>query len=109
MESETIINELGGKQSRIDAKFSSIPADALILVAECFAFGSRKYGDDNWKKITKREHQDHALLHQYKDLTGDRSEMHLVNNVVRSLMALQIAIEQHDHPKTYYHPDQEAI
>jgi hypothetical protein len=102
---ETIVNERGGKQSRIDARFTSIPAEALVLVAECFGFGASKYGDTNWHKITKREHLDHALLHHYRHLSGDSSEPHLVNAAVRSLMALQIAIMEEGHATTYEHPE----
>ena len=106
--SETVTNEHGGKQSHIAAAFDSIPPNALKLVAECFAFGRDKYGDTNWHKITVREHLAHSLNHVNEYRRGDIGEMHLVNNAVRSLMALERAVMDHDHDTDYWHPDMEA-
>ena len=104
----TVTNERGGKQSRIEARFTSIPPAALKLVAECFGFGAEKYGDENWHSISVREHLDHALNHVNEYRRGDASEMHLVNNAVRALMALEMAVREESHPVRYSHPDMEA-
>jgi hypothetical protein len=104
----TITNDRGGKQSRIEARFTSIPPNALRLVAECFGFGAQKYGDENWHNIPVREHLDHALNHVNEYRRGDAGEMHLVNNAVRALMALEMAVREESHPVSYSHPDMEA-
>lgn len=105
---ETVTNAHGGKQSRVDARFDSIPPNALKLVAECFGFGAAKYGDTNWHKITVPEHLNHALNHVNEYRRGDGGEMHLVNNAVRALMALEKAVMDEGHPVVYRHPDMEG-
>lgn len=89
--SDIVMNEHGGRQSRVDARFDLIPPYVLQAVAEVLGAGARKYGEDNWKRITTNEHLNHALnhvnLHFLKDKSG---EDHLAHAVVRLMMAYHV-------------------
>ena len=88
---DTIVeNENGGRQSRIDERFDLIPQNALRLIALCVARGAKKYGVDNWKKISSRDHVSHAMRHISLHVSGDKSEEHLVNATTRLLFALEM-------------------
>ncbi len=102
---ETVTNEHGGRQSFTLADYSKVPPQALRLLAQCLGFGARKYGADNWKRITIEEHLSHAMNHIQEFRCGDRSEPHLVNTFTRIAMALQLAVEQGLQADRYEHPD----
>jgi hypothetical protein len=102
---ETVTNEHGGRQSFTLADYSQVPPKALRLLAQCLGFGARKYGTDNWKRITIEEHLSHAMNHIVEFRCGDRSEPHLVNTFTRVAMALQLAVEQGLQAERYEHPD----
>jgi hypothetical protein len=102
---ETVTNEHGGRQSFTLADYSKVPPQALRLLAQCLGFGARKYGTDNWKRITIEEHLSHAMNHIQEFRCGDRSEPHLVNTFTRVAMALQLAVEQGLQAERYEHPD----
>jgi hypothetical protein len=105
---ETVTNEHGGRQSFTLADYSKVPPQALRLLAQCLGFGARKYGADNWKRITIEEHLSHATNHIVEFRCGDRSEPHLVNTFTRVAMALQLAVEQGLQADRYEHPDMKA-
>jgi hypothetical protein len=95
-ESETVVNENGGKQSKVDARFDLVDPLALKLLAECLGFGAAKYGEYNWLKISTKEHLNHALAHINAFQRGDTSEPHLINAFCRTMMALRKSIDEFD-------------
>jgi len=62
-EDETITNEAGGKQSRIDTRFDLLPAEIHDMVGQVLAHGEHKYGEGNWMKLPISDHIGHALNH----------------------------------------------
>jgi len=60
---ETITNEAGGKQSRIDTRFDLLPAEIHDMVGQVLAHGEGKYGKGNWMLIPISDHIGHALNH----------------------------------------------
>lgn len=92
-----VINEKGGKQSKVEGFFMGLPAKAIIEVAKVLEHGREKYGKDNWRQIDSESHLNHLQMHIYGDMTNDRSEGpvgHLAHAACRSLMALEMAIEE---------------
>jgi hypothetical protein len=103
--STTVVNEQGGKQSHLDARFDCIPPVVLRLLAQCLGFGARKYGDENWINIPQRDNLNHAMNHINEWNRGNRDEPHLVNAMARLTFALWQAVDSKDQPDTYLHPD----
>ena len=103
---DTVVNELGAKQSFTSADFNCIPAVVLRLLAQCLGFGKRKYGFENWKGISIEENLSHAMNHINEWRLGDRSEPHLVNAIARLSFALWHAVDKGEQAHTYVHPDQ---
>jgi hypothetical protein len=94
---ETVVNEYGGKISRVKYAFHLLPYEALLAVANCVKTGADKYDtpgeEPNWKKIPLPEHVNHSIGHAYLGLSGDTTEDHFVNAATRALFALQMHIE----------------
>lgn len=88
-------NKYGGRQSHIAARYDLIPADVLQKVAGVLAEGAKKYGEDNWKKITVEEHINHAIAHLFLYLQGDTSEAHLLNATCRVMFAEHVGNNIH--------------
>lgn len=105
-EGRTVVNEKGGRQSLLSARFDCIPPVVLRLLAQCLGFGARKYGDTNYQNISLQDHLNHAMNHINEWNRGDRSEPHLVNAMARLTFALWHAVEQKQQPDTYIHPDE---
>jgi hypothetical protein len=105
-ESSTIDNaQSTGKQAFIQARYDCIDPIALRLVAECVGFGARKYGEENHKKISVRDHLNHAVNHILEHRIGDESEMHLVHAIARLLFAVELVVQSGDMEDRYFHPD----
>lgn len=85
---ETVVNENGGKQSKLNERFDLIPAISLKIVASILAYGAEKYGVNNWQLIDTQDHINHALAHLYNFLDGDRDEEHLGHAACRVLFAI---------------------
>jgi len=85
---ETVTNEHGGKQSKIEHRLSLLPPEAVLRVGAILTTGAAKYGDDNWRLITQRDHLDHALRHIVLHLKGDTNDDHLGNAACRMLFAI---------------------
>lgn len=102
---QTVVNEHGGKQSHLSARFDCIPPECLRLLAQCLGFGATKYGKDNWRKIEMEDNIAHAMNHLNEYRRGDRSEPHLVNAMARVTFALSQAVELGDQSPDYEHPD----
>lgn len=62
---ETVINDKGGKQSKIPVRMDLIPAREILELGKILAEGGKKYGDWNWLKIDINDHLNHALHHIY--------------------------------------------
>ena len=73
----TTTNEHGGKQSVCEYAFTQIDPGVMFEEAEILQGGAKKYGRDNWKKITVEEHLNHALQHIYAYLLGNKEDAHL--------------------------------
>ena len=63
-----IVNNQGGKQSKIEGKMTEVPPIALIEVSKVMGLGSERYPREadetpNWYKIGAYSNLDHALLH----------------------------------------------
>jgi len=87
-----VVNEHGGKQSRIDTAFSLVPHRALLEVGKVMAEGAKRYEKDNWRKLTPEEIYDHAMEHMINwHLTGDMEE--LTHAMTRAMMLYEVALD----------------
>jgi hypothetical protein len=92
---ETVTNEKGARQSKVDFRFDLIPPGALFAVAEILAVGAEKYEVENWRGITDPgEHLNHALIHSYAYLWGDDAEGTPLEHLARAFCRTAFALEQ---------------
>jgi len=94
-----------GKQAFIQSRYDCIDPIALRLVAECVGFGARKYGEENHKKISVRDHLNHAMNHINEHRIGDQGEMHLVHAIARLFFAVELIVQSGAMEDRYFHPD----
>ncbi len=87
-------NEQGGKSTVLPVRLDLIPTDALFDIGGVFDHGAKKYEKDNWKKVPVEEHLNHALVHIYAQLKGDKQDNHLGHAATRLIMALQVKLEE---------------
>lgn len=92
----TITNAAGGKQSDSPARLDLFPPRAWLAVGGVLKHGAGKYGENNWHKISVREHINHALVHYAAYLAGDTSDDHLEHAACRAMMALEAAFMEID-------------
>lgn len=85
----TVTNEHGGKQSDSQHRCDLLPARAVLAIAKVLNEGSRKYGDNNWRRIPRREHLNHALTHLFALLADDAQDDHLSHAACRLLFAME--------------------
>jgi hypothetical protein len=83
----TTTNERGGKQSDEPYRFDLMDAETMLRVAQVLHEGAAKYGENNWRLIDAEDHINHAILHFYKWMVGDRSEDHLTHATCRAMFA----------------------
>jgi hypothetical protein len=89
----TVVNELGGKQSQVLYRFDLVDPQAMFKMTEVLKQGFDKYGgDENWRKISVREHLNHMLIHAYAYLAGDTSDEHLSHIMCRAMFAQAVDI-----------------
>jgi len=91
------VNAQGGAQSHINYRFDFIPAKALAAVAQVFAIGASRYARNNWRRIPENDHLNHAMMHIFAYMAGDRSDDHLEHAACRMLMALEMKNESYDY------------
>lgn len=91
-EAPTVVNECGGKQSHSPFRCDLLPPLATLFVARVLQQGAAKYGEENWRKISIRDHLNHLLVHVCAWLAGDRSDRHLGHAACRALMALELEL-----------------
>lgn len=88
----TVENEAGGKQSDCPCSLvDSFPHLAVLQVGRVVKAGLTKYEPDNWRKIPRKDHLNHALTHVFAYCAGDRQDSHLEHAACRLLMALETA------------------
>ena len=87
---EIVTNGEGGKQSKNEYLWTDFSASALLRVAKLSHAGCRKYGQGNWKKISKLDHIGHAVTHIFKYLSGCKEEDHLAHACWRILAAMGV-------------------
>lgn len=81
-------NANGGKQSTTPYRFDLLDAPAMFQLAAIAGKGAAKYGVSNWRKIDTRSHLNHALIHVFAYLAGDKSEDHLEHAFCRMMFAV---------------------
>lgn len=86
----TETGEGGGKQSVCGVSLAEgFPAAAVLQIGAIVDAGRRKYGADNWRKIKRADHINHALMHLLAFVAGDRQDDHLGHAACRALMAME--------------------
>ena len=88
----TVINAAGGKQSGSPYRADLLPALAVLAVAGVLKHGADRYGADNWRVIPAVDHLNHALVHIFAWLAGDKSDDHLEHAACRVLMGLEMSL-----------------
>lgn len=61
-------NAAGGKQSRIGRRADLLDGEAMDRLTRVLAEGAAKYGDNNWRKIGRASHLNHAQTHVFNTL-----------------------------------------
>lgn len=87
-ETPAYVNELGGKQSRLDYRFDLVDPLTMFTLARILNEGAVKYGEYNWEKISLNDNLNHALSHIYAYLAGDSQDDHLGHAFCRLMFAL---------------------
>lgn len=85
-------NERGGSQSAVQYRCDLLPARATLEVAGVLHHGAIKYGENNWRQIEVGDHINHALIHLYALLAGDKQDDHLAHAACRLLMAMELEL-----------------
>jgi hypothetical protein len=94
-----VINEQGGGQSRTLYDFTLADPKAMFEMCKVLHEGALKYGADNWRLISIREHLNHMLIHAYAYLAGDKSDEHLSHIMCRALFAQGVAVQTEEDVK----------
>ena len=81
------VNERGGKQSYSPYRFDLLDPKAMLRLAAIAGRGAAKYGVDNWRKLDINDNINHALVHLYAYLAGDKQDDHLAHALCRVLFA----------------------
>lgn len=87
-DAEKVVNEAGGRQSKLDYRFDLMDSGAMFELAAVLSHGAEEYGIDNWRKIPSRDHINHAITHLYAHLAGDTQDEHLSHAFCRLMMAI---------------------
>lgn len=94
----TTTNAEGGSQSDVPYRMDLIDARAMFAMAAVLDTGARKYGVDNWRKISVPEHLNHLLIHTFAYLAGDTSDDHLSHILCRATFAQGVALQSPELP-----------
>lgn len=84
-----VTNAAGGSQSASKYRADLLPAMAVLNIAAILDAGARKYGVDNWRKIDRADHINHAMVHLLAHIAGDTSDDHLGHAACRVLFAME--------------------
>ncbi len=104
-DSPTVVNEKGGKQSKVLYRFDLLDPGAMFEMTKVLKEGAEKYGDNNWRNIPVEDHLNHMLIHAYAYLAGDKSDEHLSHIMCRAMFAQ--AVELFDKDKNRCVDDEE--
>lgn len=85
---DVVVNDQGGKQSRVDYAFTELEPDMLLRVTQVLHKGKAKYGAKNWRQIPYEDHLNHIAYHWTMLHQGDTSEDHLANIICRAMFAM---------------------
>lgn len=86
-------NARGGKQSETGCRFDLLDPKALFAMARTLHHGC-KYGEDNWRLISTKEHINHVLMHIFGWMAGDTQDEHLEHALTRMMMAVAMKDEE---------------
>lgn len=81
-------NAEGASQSKVDYHFHTLDPQAMLVLAQVQAHGDNKYGVNNWHGIPTSDHINHALIHIYAWLAGDKQDDHLEHALARVFLAV---------------------
>lgn len=87
------MKENGAKQSAVPYRLDLIDARAWLRLGAILADGAAKYGVDNWRGLSERDHANHALIHLLAFLAGDRQDDHAGHALARAMMLLAVAYQ----------------
>lgn len=88
----TVVNEKGGKQSRVMYRFDLLDPHAMFEMTKVLDEGAKKYGENNWHNIPVQDHLNHLIIHAYAYLAGDQSDEHLSHIMCRAMFAQAVDI-----------------
>lgn len=98
-DAETATNERGGMQSHVPVRFDLIDGKAMFAMAAVLHEGAEKYAPGNWRLIGTRDHLNHALMHIYAYLSGDRTDEHLSHALCRITFANAVELDPEAGPE----------
>jgi hypothetical protein len=84
----------GAKQSATPCRADLLPPAALLHIGAILKGGAEKYGEENWRGLTLRDHINHAYVHILAFLDGDTQDDHLGHAACRMLFALETHLKQ---------------
>jgi hypothetical protein len=87
-----VVNDVGGKQSKLDYRFDLIDPITMFALAKVCSYGADKYGAWNWRRIDVDTHINHALAHIYAYLSRDTQDDHLEHAFCRLMFALSLIL-----------------
>lgn len=90
----TVVTEQGGKHSDSPYRMDLMPPRATLGVSAILKYGAEKYGDWNWKGTPVEVNLNHALIHIYAHLAGDKQDDHIGHATCRLLMAYELLLEE---------------
>lgn len=84
------VTETGGKQSKLDYRFDLLDVPSLFALAKVLHEGAVEYGENNWRNISVESNLNHALMHIFAYLGGDKQDEHLEHAFTRLMFALGV-------------------
>lgn len=98
-DAETTTNDRGGMQSHVPVRFDLIDGKAMFAMAAVLHEGAEKYAPGNWRLIPTRDHLNHALMHIFAYLSGDRTDDHLSHALCRITFANAVELDPEAGPE----------
>lgn len=92
----TVVNEKGGKQSKVHYRFDLVDPLAMFEMCRVLREGAEKYGEWNWRNIPVHDHLNHLLIHVYAYLAGDTQDDHLSHALCRAMFALAVDLAERE-------------
>lgn len=99
-DAETVVNELGGAQSKSEYRTDLVDPYAMFEMCRVLKEGAdkyNKYGLENWRNIPVREHLNHLITHVYAFLAGNDEDDHLAHAMCRAMFALGVEHQDQDY------------